>query len=235
MDLERELTALAAEIEWPATPELVLSLPSVVATPRQMWWRRQATPRRHLVPALALLVVAVAAAAAFAVPQSRGAILRFLHLRGATIELVDRLPPAQERPLSAGLGAVVDRDVASAQLVGGLVLPPLSPLPPLHSDGHVVSLLFREHGSPVLLSELYAPGGYFLKKVAATGTRVRYVRIGSDQGIWLEGAPHVFVVPDAPPRLAGNVLLWSHGNLLLRLEGRNLTLAHALDLTQTLR
>ena len=90
MDLERELRAI--ELAWPETPELRLELDA----------RRRRSLRRLLV-AVALLLVALAAA--FAVPQSRGAILRFLHLGGVTIELVERLPAAQERPLGAGEAA----------------------------------------------------------------------------------------------------------------------------------
>src|SRR5882757_6788981 len=95
MDLEHELTGLAAHVEWPSTPELELALEPRAA-------------RRRRGPALVLAFVALAAVvAAFAVPQSRGAILRFFHLGAATIVRVDRLPPAEERPLSAGIGPVV--------------------------------------------------------------------------------------------------------------------------------
>ena len=52
----------------------------------------------------------------FAVPQSRGAILRFFHLGADTIEFVDTLPPADERPLDAGLGAPVS--LADARALG---------------------------------------------------------------------------------------------------------------------
>jgi hypothetical protein len=225
--LERDLTALAAAIEWPAPPDTVLTLPSVAATPHRV--RRP----RPLVLAAALLAAGLAAA--FAVPQSRGAILRFLHLGGVTIELVDRLPQAQERPLAAGLGPTVSEEAARAGLRGSLLLPQLSPLPPLHRLDAVVSLVFLERGSPVLLSELYASGGYVLKKLAAGATRVESVRVGSDDGLWLSGAPHLFLAPEAPPRLAGNVLVWQHGDVTLRLEGRDLTLRRAQELARALR
>lgn len=180
-------------------------------------------------------MLAAALAAALAVPQSRGAILRFLHLGGVTIELVDRLPPAQERPLAAGLGPTLSEETARTRLGGSLLLPPLSPLPPLHGSDGVVSLLFLDRGSPVLLSELYASGGYLLKKIVAGGTRVVPVRVGSDDGFWLSGKPHLFLAPEAPPRLAGNVLLWQHGDVTLRLEGRDLTLRRAQELARALR
>lgn len=227
MDLEHELRALAAEIDWPATPDIVLSLPSTVATPRRAGWRRHAV--------LAIAVLALAVAATLAVPGSRAAILRFLHLRGATIELVDRLPSAQERPLARDLGAAVSAGTARRVLGRAPLLPPLSPAPPLHLRGQVVSLLFLDRGSPVLLSELAAPAGVFLKKIAATGTSVTPVTVEGEAGLWLSGRPHLFIEPDAPPRLAGSVLLWQHGPLTLRLEGPALTLARAQELARSLR
>src|SRR6266849_7470884 len=110
MDLARELSALAAHVEWPATPELRLSLEPV---PR----RRSRRAVFAAVAFAALLTVGVA----FAVPQSRAAILRFFHLGAVTIQSVDRLPAAQERPLTAGLGPVIGRAEAK-QLIPDLLL-----------------------------------------------------------------------------------------------------------------
>src|SRR5689334_13620113 len=101
MKLESELRTLAAEIEWPRTPAL---RPELAPRPRLMRHRRSV--------ALAIAVVAVALAAAFAVPQSRGAILRFFGLGAVRVEFVDRLPAAQERPLAASLGPTVSMAVA---------------------------------------------------------------------------------------------------------------------------
>jgi hypothetical protein len=54
--------------------------------------------------------------------------------------------------------------------------------------------------------------------------------------LWLSGRRHVFFGPGgAPPRLAGNVLVWQHGALTLRLEGRDLTLRRAQGLAAELR
>ncbi|HET7648483.1 MAG TPA: hypothetical protein VFK17_07930 [Gaiellaceae bacterium] len=230
MDLERDLRALAAEVDWPATPRAVLSPPAGAATPRRAGRRRHA--------AVAVAAVAVAAAAALAVPQSRGAILRVLHLGAASVRLVERLPAAQERSLASGLGPVASERDARAALGGELLLPPLSPQPPLHlGGGRVVSLLLVDRGEPVLLSELYTPGAGapILKKLASGQTRVEAVEVGRDPGLWLAGRPHLFLAPGAPPRLAGDVLLWTHGDLTLRLEGRGLTLARATELAEALR
>src|ERR1700730_1853149 len=108
MDLERELRALP--VDWPATPQLQLVLA-----------RRRRWP-------LAAAVALAAVAAAFAVPQSRGAILRFFDIGADKIQFVDTLPPAQQRALDAGLGAPTTLLIAQ-RLVPTLLLPPLgSPL-----------------------------------------------------------------------------------------------------------
>src|SRR5207244_3067329 len=63
---------------------------------RPFQWRRAVV--------LALALVAIAVATAFAVPQARTAILRFFHLGGATVIRVETLPPAVERKHAGGLG-----------------------------------------------------------------------------------------------------------------------------------
>src|SRR5258707_819962 len=124
MDLANELSALAAHVEWPPTPELHLALEPRVA------------PRRSRIAlAVAFATLAVAVAAAFAVPQSRAAILRFFHLGAATIGGVARLPAAEERPLAAGIGPAVSLAEAKKAFRGTLLLPPLDPLPPAHLRG----------------------------------------------------------------------------------------------------
>jgi hypothetical protein len=218
MELESELRALAAEIEWPHTPALRPEL-----APR----RRPVGRDRRLVLAIAVALVAVALAAAFAVPQSRGAILRFLGFGSVRIEFVDRLPAVQERPLAAGLGPTVSAAVARDLLGRPPLLPPVAPA--LHAQGGIVSLLFLHDGNPVLLSEV-GHGDRLLKKIASASTSTRWQRVGNDPAIWIAGDSHIVVFPRAAPRLAGHVLVWQHGNLTLRLEGAHLGLRDALTL-----
>jgi hypothetical protein len=218
MELEHELRSL--EIEWPATPAFRLVL-------GEQERRRSRRPF-----ALALVLALVALATAFAVPQSRGAILRFLHLGGETIEFVDTLPPAEERPLDANLGIAVS--LAEAKLrVPGLLLPPGGRLP-LHAAGDIVSAVFRYGGGEVLLSEVdTGPNSQpFLKKLAGG----EWVEIEPDLwGVWLTGAPHVFFFPREPARLAGNTLVWVKGRTTYRLEGPQLSQEEALELARALR
>jgi hypothetical protein len=218
LNLETELRALP--IDWPPTPPLELVLE-----------RRRRRPRWPVVAALA----AAGVAAAFAVPQSRGAILRFLHLRGASIEFVSTLPPAEERPLGADLGGVVPAAVARG-VVSRLLLPAIDPVPPIHlAPGDVVSVVFEERGHPVLLSELRGGGGVYLKKLASFGTSAEPARVGRDVAVWVTGARHVVTYPRRPARFAGDVLLWEHGDTTYRLEGPGLTRSGAIELAQSLR
>jgi hypothetical protein len=224
MDLTRELSALAEHVEWPATPELHLELEARV--------RRRG--RRPLAAAVALAAL-LALAAAFAVPQSRAAILRFLHLGGVTIVRVEQLPPAEQRPLEAGIGRPVTLAEATRVFGHAILVPDLSPRPQLYLQGRsVVSMVFDYRGEPVLLSEFGSSGG-FLKKLAAGGTSVENGGLGDQASLWISGVPHDLTFPGASPRLAGNVLLWETRRATYRLEGKSLSRADAIALARSLR
>ena len=64
--------------------------------------------------------------------------------------------------------------------------------------------------------------GTLLKKVAGIvehGRAASQIDDGA-QGLWIAGEQHVVYWLDAPPRLAGNVLLWEDGGVTYRLEGK---------------
>ncbi len=215
-ELERELRSLAADVAWPETPSFAGQLDE----------RRRPALRRPLLFAAAAIVVALAVA--LSVPAARSEILRIFHLGGVTVERVDVLPPAQERPLGAALGPVVGAAAARTALGAPVRLPKLEGATPLHLRDRVVSVLLATP-QPVLLSE-FRDGAFLLKKIAGGTTRIVYVRLGNGPGLWIAGARHVFALPDAPPRLAGNVLVWQLGPITYRLEGRALTKQKALEL-----
>jgi hypothetical protein len=214
MDLERELRAL--QVEWPATPVFALRL------------RRRRWP-------VALAIALAAIAVAFAVPQSRASILHFFDIGRVHVRIVDTLPPAQERPLTAGLGKRVT--LAQARInIPGLVLPATATTPPLFlAQGNVLSLVFIHEGEPLLLSELFGGGGVYLKKLAAGSTTIEQVHVGNAFGLWLSGGPHVFFTPQRSLRLAGNVLLWESDSTTYRLEGRKLGKSEAIAIAESLR
>ena len=214
MDLERELRALP--IEWPAAP----ALRPVLARRRRRW---------PLVAAIALAAVA----AALAVPQSRGAILRFFDIGADKIQFVDTLPPSEQGALDAGLGSPTT--LANAQvLVPTLLLPPLGAPLALHVNGPVISTVFLYGGKAVLLSELGSQS-YFLKKLVGGQTDAKWVRVRDAYGLWLSGKPHIFFFPREPARLAGNTLVWQGNDTTYRLEAPGLTKREALDLARLLR
>ncbi len=216
MDLERELRALP--IEWPATPQLRLAL----AQRRRRRW--------PLVAAIALAAIA----AALAVPQSRGAILRFFDIGADTIQFVGTLPRAEERPLGANLGAPTTLAYARV-FVPAILLPPLDPPPTMHRSGDVISLVFLYGDKPVLLSEVRG-NGVFLKKLVGGQTDAAWVKVRDEfYGLWLSGKPHIFFFPREPARLAGNTLVWQENSTTYRLEAPGLTKQGALDLAGSLR
>ena len=105
----------------------------------------------------------------------------------------------------------------------------------------VASVLLRAHGTTVLLSEFPSFGGEeALKKLAVNTTVIDPVVVRGRPGLWLEGAPHVLTWMDRdtgyrarPILIRGNVLLWLHDGLTLRLEGR-LSKRQALELARSI-
>jgi hypothetical protein len=173
------------------------------------------------------------------VPQARTAILRWFHLGGATVERVDTLPRAVER---AGLGRPASLAGAQREVGFRLALPVLPARPRVYVLGNsLATVILRVHGRPVLLSEFRSTSDAFLKKLTIGATTVEPARFGRASGLWIEGAPHTityfnraFGLRETPILVRGNVLLWLHGPLTLRLEGK-LTKAQAVDFARSIR
>jgi len=226
-ELELSLLEIGRGLDVPAEPDVA---PRVL----ERLERRKPFPWRPLAVALAVAVVALGVA--FAVPQARSAILRFFHLGGASVVRVETLPPAAERSQAEGLGDPLTREAAQRRVGFELVLPAASRRVYVLGDS-LASVLVRAHGRTVLLSEF--PGErQFLEKLVAGRTEVEHLRVDGRPALWIEGAPHVLQYFDRrrgfreqPILVRGNVLLWVHGPLTLRLEGR-LTRAQALELAQ---
>jgi len=224
--LERELRGLAPSLEFPPERDLAPSVRARIGAAR---------PRpRQLVLALALVVVAVAVA--FAVPPARSAILRWLGLGNARIELVDRLPDVKaRRPLDLGGRTSLDaaRKVVDYHvLTSGLLGAPKE----VHLRGDQIAYVYGERKLVVIQSR----GTFFAKEVGPT-SHVEHVRVNGQDGVWISGAPHFFGYIDAsggaqPAEfyLAGNALIWQRNELTLRLEGK-LSRADAVRIAQSFR
>jgi hypothetical protein len=226
-ELELALVALGHELDLPPTPELAGRVRARI--------ERRSRRRRWVAVAVALAVVGVGIA--FAVPSARSSILRFFHLGAATVERVDTLPPAQQRPLVEGFGPARSR--ADAEQIAGfqMTLPRFKSGPPTryYALPGVIATSLRDRAL-VLLVEIRGQQLFLTKKFSAGATRVEPAQVsGKYFGLWLAGGPHVVMwsTPTrdhrAPTRLAGNVLLWEVGGRTYRIEGK-LSKADAVDL-----
>ena len=208
-ELERALLELGGELEFPATPDLRARV------------RERTERRRWLRPlAFAVALAVVAFGVAMAVPQARSAILDFFHIGSVSIQRVETLPPAQDRPLAAGLGPVMTRTAAEADSGVALILHGVD-AKRFYSRPGLIATVFQYRGTPVLLAEFSGEQTSLTKKLASPDTHVEPAAIG-DFGLWLTGGRHVITWNQGhveTSRLAGNVLIWTVGNRTFRLEG----------------
>ncbi len=212
------------------------------------WQRLLARPGRLALAGL-VVVVMVAATVLAASPATRTAVAERLGLRGVSVEQVPTLRqpvPSLSVPPGAGLDLGEPTTLEAVRTRLPVLVPTLPELGPpdavylaLAPAGSRVSLVYgarpslppsAETGLSLLLLETRVPVGGFdpivLHKSAGPNTRLEDVVVNGGHGVWLEGAPHLLFLPDASGqfhedqvRLAGNVLLWEQGGLLLRLEG----------------
>ncbi len=214
--LEQQLAALRNELAWPDTPTFALELAPAPSRSRRL---------RPLVVALAVALVAATGVLAFS-PGARSAFLELFRLDGATVIRLEELP--QVELVAPDLGVRVS--LAEAERRVGfevLELPGLGEPDAVHvRENRVVSLVWGPDERPrLVLSQLDGAVYHgFEKKVAGSGTRVEDVTVGGERGLFVSGDEHFVLwledgaVQDGRTWLAGNVLLWNRGPLLLRLE-----------------
>jgi hypothetical protein len=240
-ELERMLSQLGHELDWPDTPELAPQVRRRLVEPPP---RRRRGPvawalRRPLALAAMLLLV-LAAATAAAVPAVRDAVLELLGLQGATVERRPTLPtPPPERPLDLGHRTTLEN--AGQRLAFAPLLPEGLEEPDgvyirRGVPGGELSLTYRPRpGLPrarstrlgLLIGQFRGDldPNYIGKMVGPEGVAER-LTVEGGRAIWVEGAPHFFFYRDATGqvierqlRLAQNVMLVERGDVLVRLEG----------------
>jgi hypothetical protein len=237
--LQHRLTDLAEVIEWPPAPDLRASVQAGIRRARQR--------RARLLLLAAALAAAVLGGAVAAT---------FFELRGASIQPVPRLPSVpspsggttgerlglgeryatlQEAERAAGFRALVPsalgqpdeaywRPPHGSDEVGVLTLV-YRPRPglPAGSDPEVGALVMEARADL---------GGNVFVKYQGPGTSVRSVTVNRSTGYWVSGVPHGILIVEGGGidhvRLAGNVLLWDQGGLIVRIES-------SLDEQQALR
>lgn len=198
MNLEQELRSL--RIDFPPEPDLEGRVVERL--------RRPARRRRWLVPAVAALALV---GALFAIPQTRAAILRALHIGNVEIQRVETLPNAREGPLPLGRAVTLDqaRDAVSIELA----VP--DHYEAVYLAGPFVTFVLERR---VWLLQWGGSGPPIIKKFAEPGTRIDQVFLDDGtEGLWIEGR-HV-VVRGPERRVAGNVLIWERNGVTYRLEG----------------
>jgi hypothetical protein len=236
--LEQRLLALGTALDVPAAPDAV---PAVLA-------RLPARRRRRRRPAGRVLAVAIAAmlllvGAAMAVPPSRNAILRAIGLRGVSIKRVPKLPPVpagSAKGARLGLGEPIT--LARARRAAGFTaLLPARATTAVYLAHDVPGGRISMLVGPVLITEFRGTAQPFIFKLLGPGTKAAATRVDGAQGIYISGAPHEVLfqtsngeVRSDRVRLAGNVLIWQQGPLIIRIEGTH-TLARALTLARSLR
>jgi hypothetical protein len=255
--LERRLTELASQLEWPSTPNLGplvgrrIAAPLVLRTP---WYQS-----RWALAAAALLI----ALAALAVYQpSREAIANWVNVH-VFFQRVNELPtpsPQPPGPLGQrlGLGTRTTLVDAQKQLAWKITVPDSLGQPDevyiqLPPDGPAlgeVTLVYSarpgisvsgETGVAVLITEARgAVDKNYFGKMLGPDTTLEPVTFAGHEGYWIAGSPHIFLFTDAAGnfrnetmRLATNTLIVDDGGTIVRIEG-NLTKALALKIATSL-
>lgn len=258
-ELEDQLTALAASIEWPPTPQLRIvrtirlfdeSAPRIVRTNR----------RFALAAAAALLIVATTL---LAYTPTRDAIAGWLNLH-TNIQRVKNLPTPS--PLPSGrlgsnlaLGTPATLTDAQHQVSWKIILPTSLGQPdavyvkPASEGGPSlgeVTLVYAERpnikvsgptGVAVLVTEARgAVNEIFFQKMVGPDTTIEQVTVKGHAGYWLSGHPHAFAFTDANGnfhdeqlRLATNTLVLDENGTIVRIEG-DLTKAQAVEIAGSL-
>jgi hypothetical protein len=261
-ELERLLTQLGRDLDYPPTPDLAAAVTSRLRVGEPEPTRRARRPR--LLPpaglrrALALALVALlllAGTVLAAVPGVRDAVLEFFGLQGATVERTTTLPapPAEQR---LDLGRRITLEQARDRVAFELLVPTDLGDPDFvylrePPTGGELSLAYRPR--PGLPRARTTPYGLLVSefrgdihpdlvgKLAGPGTRIERLQVDGRPAIWIEGAPHFFFYRDpngniveGETRLAQNVLLLESGRLLVRFEGA-LGRARAVAIARSLR
>jgi hypothetical protein len=235
--LDAALHALAADLDFPPTPEMRGAVVARIGAPaRRGWWPRSVPRALALAIVVLLLAVAAVTAIVLAVP-------------GLRLTLVPALPTpgVPDGPLATrfALGEPLSPETVAVGIPAGLGPPDEAYV---LRDHEVLSLVYAAGGD---LPEVADTGIGLLiqvidgaldrerveKLALESGVSVTAVEVNGAAGYWIEGRPHLirFLNRDGTPssegtRLVGDTLVWEEGGVLYRIEsglGRRGTLRMA--------
>jgi hypothetical protein len=253
-DLEQQLAGLAAQLDWPPTPNLVPAVRRRITAPAAPWYQSR------WAMAAAAVILALAALAAY--PPSREAIASWVnvHVFFQRVHQLPTPPPTPPGPLGQRLGLGSPTTMADAQShVSWHVMVPsrlgepdevyLQPPPSAPAQGEVTLVYSVRPGIPVagetgvsvLVTEARgAVDKNYFGKMLGPDTTMEEVTVAGHRGYWLAGSPHAFFFTDAngifrdeTMRLATNTLILDVGGTIVRIEGK-LTRAQALEIAASL-
>jgi len=252
LELERALRDLGEHLKYPPVPDLSQAVRAQLeGQPARGWRRRVPFLRREvLYPALAAVAILAAVLAIF--PGARSAVASWFQIAGVRIESGSVAPGPLGHNLN--LGQRVSLDEAQRRVPFHILVPTLPGLnqpdeiyagtPPF--NGRVSLLYAARSGLPrasttragLLITEFQS--AVFVGKMIPPGTTMQPIEIAGEQGLWITGHFHMMYYLDQHRallrdtiRLAGNVLLWQHGSVTVRLEG-HLSEQRAISIAQSM-
>ena len=226
--LESALLELGRQIEYPATPEFVIPDPAPAKRPSRL----------RLVAAAAMAVVLVV----LAFPGPRQAVADLFSIGSVGFSVVDTLPPAElvrapgEQMTLAKAQNEVDFDIVTIDSEPDAVFVDRS------VAGGVVTLGFGESDGSyrLLITQIGGAMHPQFLKVITPDVVVRVVDVEGEQGFWVADGPHVLLLLDEQgndvedtARLAANTLVYTFGDLTIRIEG-DMTLEQAMEIASQL-
>lgn len=229
-ELELRLSALRDQIAWPETPRLD---PTFDRQPARV------SRLRPLALGFAILLAVLGGVLALS-PGARSAFLEIFRIRGAIVERVETLPDVQAQRID--FGERVGRKEAERR--AGFQLLDLGSDPDaifVRPDG-LASVVYGDPARPRLVLSQARGAIYegFIKKTGSRNTTISSVTVDGEPGLFVDGADHFVMfrdengaISDELTYLAGTVLLWNRGPLLLRLEA-DLTRTEALALAESI-
>jgi len=218
--LDAALLQLAADIDFPPTPDLRSSVAERAQQPSRRWWP-SAWPRAAALAVVATLLVAATAAALVLV------------LPGLRITTIPTLPTADAVSSRLALGDPIPAESVGAGIPAALGQPDEAYV---IGDHEVLSLVYLADdelpdlaGSGIGLLVQVIDGALdremVQKLVAEVGASVTPVQVGGDAGFWIDGLPHLvrYIDPEGRERsqrtrLVADTLVWQRGGALYRIE-----------------
>jgi hypothetical protein len=259
-ELEQQLTALGAELNWPPTPNLAgrISLPARRGGGAQRRWGGVfgTTAAHRWALAAAALLIALVALVAYQPAREAIASWVNVHVFFQRVHLLPTPSPQPPGPLGERLGLGGRSTLAGAQKqVAWQIAVPSSlgrpdevyvQFPPNGPAQGEVTLVYSsrpgipvagETGVAVLVTE--ARGSVdqnFFGKMLGPDTTFEPVTVAGHQGYWIAGAPHVFLFIDTNGNVRDETMRLATNTLILDAGGTvvriegNLTKAQAIQI-----